>query len=405
MRGSTAGRGVRAASGTLLVAQVAFASVLLIGAGLLGRSFLNVLAVPPGFAAQTVLGARIAVPEEKARTFPPRLAAALAQLPGVEASLATATPFVLIPPYGLSMPLGAVNLRDYPLPADQALPSVFYCGADAHYRAVLQIPLRAGRWFDEADMTRGLVAVVDESFARRYFPAGDAVGRRLALNVSPPVRDEDWLEIVGVVGEVRHNGVEDRSGQPFLYLPLGQTPLYGTLSVLLRTDQPTGGISAQLRHAVAAVDPELPVYGLQPMTETIGDSFGNRRGVVALLALFAGTALLLTAVGLYGVLAYDVSRRSREIGIRSALGATRTQIALLVLRHGLTRTGLGVAIGLACALALARCLDSQLYAVKSTDPVVYWLAVAVLGSVALMACGLPARRATRVDPAEALRAE
>jgi predicted permease len=270
---------------------------------------------------------------------------------------------------------------------------------------VLQIPLRAGRWFDEADMTRGHVTVVDEGFARRYFPAGDAVGRRLALNVSPPVRDEDWLEIVGVVGEVRHNGVEDRSNQPFLYLPLGQTSLYGTLSVLFRTGRPSREIAAQLRRAVATVDPELPVYGLQPMTETISDSFGNRRGVMALLALFAGTALLLTTVGLYGVLAYDVSRRSREIGIRSALGATRTQIAALVLRHGLMRTGLGVAIGLACSLMFARFLDSQLYAVKSTDPVVYWLAVVVLGSLALMACWLPARRAMRVDPVEALRAE
>ncbi|MBK8479062.1 MAG: ABC transporter permease [Opitutaceae bacterium] len=147
-----------------------------------------------------------------ATALPPRLAVALAQLPGVEVGLATATPFVLVPPYGVRMPLGAVLLRDSSLPADQALPSVFYCGADAHYQSVLQILLRAGRWFDEAGVARGRVAVVDESFARCYFPAGDAVGRRLVLNVSTPVRDDDSLEIVGVVGDVRHNGAEDRSG-------------------------------------------------------------------------------------------------------------------------------------------------------------------------------------------------
>jgi predicted permease len=303
------------------------------------------------------------------------------------------------------MPLGAVDLRDYALPSGASLPSVFYCGATPSYLKTMRIPLRAGRWFDEADMRKGRVVVVDESFALRYFAGRSAVGQRLVLNGSPQAKDEDWLEIVGVVGNVRHNGVEDRSGQPFLYLPLTQTPFYGMMSVLIRTARPAPDVVSLLRAKVAAIDPGLPVYAAEPMEGVIRDSFSNRRGIMLLLASFAGVALLLSAVGIYGVLAYDVSRRTREIGIRSAIGATRPQIAALILRQGLWKASLGVIAGLVGAAALSRFMTSLLFAVKPTDPSVYVAVSLLLMIVAAVASWLPARRAAKVDPVIALRAE
>ncbi len=404
-RGTSASRRTRVLGGVLVVAQVAFALVLLTGAGLLIRSFAKVLAVDPGFVPQQVIGARIAVPKEKEKSLPPRLEAALREIPGIEASLATATPFLLVPPSQVSMPLGAVELRDYALPSDMSLPSVFYCGVAPSYLETMRIPLHEGRWFNESDMARGRAVVVDESFAGRFFAGRSAVGQHLVLNAPPPKKDEDWLEIVGVVGNVRHNGVEDNSGQPFLYLPLTQTPFYGMMSVLIRTARSEPDVVSLLREKVAAIDPGLPVYAAEPMEGVISDSFSNRRGVMLLLASFAGVALLLSAIGIYGVLAYDVSRRTREIGIRSAIGATRPQIAALILRQGLWKAGLGVIAGLAGAAALSRFMTSLLFAVKPTDPFVYAAVSLLLLAVAALACWLPARRAANVNPVEALRAE
>jgi putative ABC transport system permease protein len=404
-RGLSAGRGARVLGSALVVAQVAFALVLLAGAGLLIRSFAKVLAVQPGFEPQQVIGARIAVPAGEEKSFPPRLEAALREIPGIEASLATATPFLLVPPFNVSMPLGAVDLRDYALPSGASLPSVFYCGATPSYLKTMRIPLRAGRWFDEADMKRGRAVVVDESFAERYFAGRGAVGQRLLLNGSPQAKDEDWLEIVGVVGNVRHNGIEDKSGQPFLYLPLTQTPFYGMMSVLIRTTRSGPEVVSLLRAKVAAIDPALPVYAAEPMEDVISNSFSNRRGVMLLLASFAGIALLLSAIGIYGVLAYDVSQRTREIGIRSALGATRRQVAGLIVFQGLWKTLIGVGLGAAGATLLSRYLTSLLFEVKPIDPLVYVAVSLLLVVVAAVATWLPARRAANVDPVIALRTE
>ena len=389
----------------LVVTQVAFALVLLTGAGLLIRSFAKVLAVEPGFDPRQVIGARIAVPPGKEKSFPPRLEAALREIPGMEAGLATATPFLLVPPYNVSMPLGAVDLREYALPSCMSMPSVFYCGATPSYLKTMRIPLRGGRWFNDSDMEKGRVVVVDESFARRYFAGRNAVGQRLVLNAPPPQKDEDWLEIVGVVGNVRHNGVDYKSGQPFLYLPLTQTPFYGMMSVLIRTARPVSEVVALLREKVTALDPELPVYATAPLTGVISDSVSNRRGIMLLLGSFAGIALLLSAVGIYGMLAYDVARRTREIGIRSALGATRPQVVALILRQGLWKTGLGVIAGLAGAAVLSRFLTSLLFEVQPIDQLVYAAVALLLAAVAAAASWLPARRAAKVDPVIALRAE
>ena len=404
-RSTSAGRGRQAVGSALVVAQVAFALMLLTGAGLLIRSFANVLAVDPGFDPQQVIGARIAVPANKEKSFPPRLEAALREIPGVESSLATATPFLLVPPYQVSMPLGAVDLRQYELPSGMSMPSVFYCGATPSYLKTMRIPLREGRWFSESDMAKGRAAVVDESFSKRYFAGRSAVGQHMVVNGSPSQKDEDWLEIVGVVGNVRHNGVEDKSGQPFLYVPLTQMPFYGMMSVLIRTARPESEVAALLREKVAAIDPELPIYAVKTLEGVISDSVSNRRGIMVLLASFAGIALLLSAVGIYGMLADDVSRRSREIGIRSAIGATRWQIVVLILRQGLWKTGLGVIAGLAGAVALSRFVTGLLFEVQPIDHLVYAVVALLLTVVAAAASWLPARRAAKVDPAVTLRAE
>jgi len=404
-RQQTSDRHARRRSGALVVTQVAFALVLLTGAGLLIRSFAHALAVVPGFDPERVIAVQIAVPKEKEKSFPPRLEAALAELPGVTASLATSTPYLLVAPFDCSMPLGGIELQGYVLPARESMPSAYYCGVTPSYLRTMRIPLREGRWFGQADMERGRVVVVDESFAHRYFAGRSAVGQHLVVNAPPPSKIEDWAEIIGVVGNVRHNGVEDRSGQPFIYLPLTHTRLDGMMSVLIRTARPASEVIPFLRSTVASIDPELPVFAAAPMEDVISGSFRNRRGIMLLLAGFAGVALLLSAVGIYGMLAYDVSRRTRELGIRSALGATRRQIVGLVLREGLGRAGAGIVAGLLVAAALSRLMASLLFEVRPVDPTVYTAGALLLLAVAAVASWLPARRAARVNPAEALRME
>ena len=269
----------------------------------------------------------------------------------------------------------------------------------------MHIPLHEGRWFDDSDLAKGHAVVVDESFARRYFAGHSPIGRQLALTPAVPPNASDWLTIVGVVGNVRHNGIDDRSGIPFIYLPLTQTPFYGSLSILLRTNRPAPEVIAAVRAKVTAIDPALPVYSVDTMDGVISESLSNRRGIMLLLGGFAGIALLLSAVGIYGMLAYDVSRRTRELGIRSAIGATRRQIVGLVLREGLGRAGAGIGAGLLGAAALSRYMATLLFEVRPMDPVVYAGGALLLLAIAAVACWLPARRAAKVDPVIALRTE
>jgi predicted permease len=404
-RGTSQNRTSRAASGVLVVMQTAIAFVLLMGAGLLLRSFFNAVAVKPGFDPRQLINARIAVPADKERSFPPRLEQALSEIPGIDVSLASSTPFVLIPHYQVSMQLDAFGLRAYPLPAGAPQPSIYRGGVSLSYLRVMHIPLLQGRWFNESDKLNPRTTVVDESFANRYFPGRSAIGQRIVFNSAPPGKEEDWLEIIGVVGNVRHNGIEDRSGLPFAYMPLSQMSLYGTMSVFIRTDRSLAEVSGLLRKKIAAIDPTLPIVAIEPMAGVINESLGNRRGIVQLIGSFAGLALLLSAVGIYGVLSYDVSRRTKEIGVRSAVGATRAQIAGMVIRQGMKKTILGLLIGLAGAATLSRFATSLLFEVKPNDPSIYAAGAAVLLAVAFLATWIPARRAAKVDPVIALRAE
>ncbi|HUJ42770.1 MAG TPA: ABC transporter permease [Opitutaceae bacterium] len=403
-RGASTGRGVRALSGILVAVQVAFALMLLTGAGLLIHSFARALAVAPGLDPRQVIVARIAFTGDyrngdRIARFEERLLAALREIPGFAAvSLASATPF-----QG-GLPINAFTLRDYTLAAGAPQPGAFHLGASPEYLQALHIPLREGRWFEPNDTAQSRqVLVVDEDFARRYFPSGSAVGQHLTFG-APPQRVEDWPEIVGVVGNVRHLGVEEHSGNPFLYHPLTQFPA-GAISVLVRTPRPAAEVIALLRDKLRTLDPALPLFDASPLESAVGASFDRRRAVMLLLGSFAGLALLLAAVGIYGVLAYDVSQRTREIGIRGAIGASRGQIVGLVLRQGLWKAGLGVVCGLAGAFGLSRFMTSLLFDLKPTDPVAYIAVSLLLLGVALLASYLPARRAAKIDPLVALRVE
>jgi len=377
--------------------------MLLTGAGLLIRSFERVLAVDPGFDPRQLITARVALSadyrrDNRAQQFAQQLLASLEEVPGIRTSLATATPF-----QG-GMPINAFTLRNYSLPAGAAQPGAFHLGATPSYLDTLRIPLREGRWFTDAD-ARGArsVFVVDETFAHRFFPGGSAVGQHLRFG-PPPQKEEDWPEIVGVVGNVRHLGVEEDSGNPFLYHPLQQTPA-GGLSVLIRTSRSAPDVLAIVRDKVAALDPALPVFQAGTMEDVIGESFSSRRGIMLLLVSFATVAVVLSAVGIYGVLAYDVSRRTREIGIRGAVGATRMQVVTLILKQGAWRTGLGLAVGLVGAIGVSRFMTSMLFDVTPTDPLAYAAVSLLLLIVGLLASYVPAHRAARIDPISALRIE
>ncbi|MBA4136646.1 MAG: hypothetical protein C0518_04950 [Opitutus sp.] len=404
-RGASSGRGVRALSSFLVIAQVAIALMLLTGAGLLVQSFAQALKVDIGLKPEGVVTGRVALPrahrasDEAANSLRERLLTAMREIPGVTSvTLASATPF-----QG-GLPINAFTLERDTLPPGSPQPGAFRIIMTPGYFETLGIQLLEGRFYTEADMAPNLRQfVVDESFAKRYFPGRSALGGRFAFGPRPQ-KDEDWPVIIGVVKDVPHNGVEEKSGNPFIYQVLqGGRPAGMTL--FLRTTRSTGDAISALREKVRAIDPAIALYDTGTLEQAIGGSFDNRRAVMMLLAAFAGLALFLSALGIYGVLSYDVSQRTREIGVRSAIGASHGQIVVMVLKQGLWKSGLGVAIGLVGAFFVSRSMTSLLFAVKPTDPVVYSAVALVLIAVALLASYLPARRAAKIDPLIALRDE
>jgi predicted permease len=404
-RGSSSSRGVRALSGALVVAQVAVALMLLTGAGLLIRSFAEALRVDTGLDATNVVSARIALTrehrasDEAAARIRERLLQAMREIPGVtSAALSFSTPF-----QG-GLPINAFTLETDTLPPGAPQPGAFRVIVTPAYRDTLGLKLVEGRFHEEADLAPGRTHfVVDQSFARTFFPTGSAVGGKFTFG-GRPQRPEDWPTIIGVVQDVPHNGVEEKSGNPFIYQNMqGGRPAGFTM--LLRTPRPAGDVVSALRAKVREIDPALPLFEAGSLSEAVGSSFDNRRAVMLLLAAFALLALFLSALGIYGVLAYDVSQRTREIGVRSAIGASRGQIAGLVLRQGLWKGGVGVVLGLIGAALLSSSMTTLLFNVQPTDPVVYAAVSLVLIAVALLASYLPARRAARIDPLIAMRDE
>jgi len=270
------------------------------------------------------------------------------------------------------------------------------------YFKVLKIPLSKGRTFTTADNTKtAAVGVIDETFAQKFFPGEDPIGRRIKPKSNNP--NITWVTIVGVVGNVKVNGF-DQPDQPHLYRPLAQNPNYA-LAVYLRTDGNPLALAPMLRKEVQSVDRNLPVFGEQAMNDLVASSLAQRRFAVELVGLFGIVALLLAGIGIYGVMSYSVSQRTREIGIRIALGANRRTILGWVLKQGMLLSLVGVTIGTLAAIAFSRVLRGLLFGVAPTDVVTYLSVGGLLCIVALLACYIPARRATKVNPINVLKYE
>jgi len=407
-RSASGGRGVRALSSILVTGQVAVALVLLCGAGLLIHSFANAIAVQPGFDPKNLVVGSVALPgtygdPDKAAALLRKLTSALAEIPGIDGSaLSTGIPFEG------NLGILALTLKDSLLPRDSPQPGAFLIGVSLDYFKTMRIQLLEGRYLDETDIKKGARSawIVDERFEQRYYPGHTALDGHFTFG-APPAKESDWPVIVGVVRNVPHNGVEDHSNNPFAYYPLGSSSPGGLngLNIFVRSSRPVADIVSAMREKLREIDPAIPLFDTGTMEKVINGSFDGRRAVMLLLVGFAALALFLSAIGIYGVLAYDISQRTREIGIRGAIGATRGQIVGMVLFQGLWKTGVGLCVGLAGAILLSRYMASMLFELKPTDPWAYLLVTVLLAGVAAAACYLPARRASKIDPIDALRTE
>jgi len=387
---------------TLVVTEIALALVLLVGAGLLVRSFVRVLGADAGFRAEGVLTASIPLPqgrfpdEAKRAAFVRQVVERVKAVPGVQAASAA------LPLLGGWQSSFTLEGRAEP-PAGQ-LPSADITRVTPDYFRAMGVRVQEGRVFSERDIAEAPpVAMVDETFVRAHYPGESPLGKRLRFGSSRSPHQENvkWIEIVGVVGHVKNYGV-DQDSRVELYLPYEQSPVTG-VTLIVRAEKDPAALSSAVREAVRAVDPDVPVYLVRTLDEIVSDRTAQRRLAVMLISVFAAVALLLAAVGIYGVMSYAVAQRTQEIGIRMALGAERQDILRMVLRHGTLMAVTGIVLGLAVALALARLITSLLFQVSATDPPTFSVVPLVLIAVALLACYIPARRATRVDPLVALR--
>jgi putative ABC transport system permease protein len=403
-RGASGSAGRTRLRSSLVVAEFAIALVLLIGATLLIRSLERLSRVDPGFDPSRVLTARLWLPQPNEPSAGPyfkhearagayrKILDRLETLPGVEsAGAVNRLPLSGLPGFGTYSIEGAEG--------DLGSRSAIFSQASPGYFRALRIRLLQGRLFEPSDDERSApVAVVSESLARREFPAG-AIGRR--VRTGGAASQDPWLTIVGVVGDVRSDAL-DTSPRPQLYRCLYQSSNLGAALVLRGKSDPATMGSALARE-VRAVDPNLPVFGVRTMEEILGAALADRKFAMTVLAIFAGLALVLSAIGVYGVMAYATEQRSREIGIRVALGAAPGDVLSLVLRQGMRLTLSGVAVGLLASLAATRGLRALLFDVSARDPAVFASIALLLSIVALAACALPARRAARLDPIAALR--
>jgi predicted permease len=408
-RSGTAGVGARTLRRALVVAQVGFAFILLVGAGLLFASFRQVLAVDPGFTTDGVLTASITLPrarytdDDKLLGFTDEALRRLRELPGVAAVGATDTI-----PFGGNNNDSVILVEGYQMQPGESLISPSRVVVSPGYFETMQVKLVRGRFFDERDAPKAQQAViVDEKLAKHFWPNQDPIGRRMYMpqdlnNMFAITEKTVFIYVVGVVRDIKlHALTEEKQSVGAYYFPLAQSTS-GGLTFAVRTAGDPLSLSSSVRTALSGIDRELPVYEIQTMESRMETSLVSRKSPVLLSLGFGAVALFLSALGIYGVLAYLVTQRTKEIGIRIALGGSSRSIFELVLREGLLLIGAGFALGAVGAAVLRKSLESQLFGVSATDPVVLFGVSTMLALVAIAACALPARRATRIDPMVAL---
>ncbi|HXG67739.1 MAG TPA: ABC transporter permease [Blastocatellia bacterium] len=402
---SASGRRARLRS-ALVVTEVALALMLLVGAGLLLRTFQKVQQVDLGLDPHNVLtasvdlpGARYVKPEQSAN-FVRQVLERVRALPGVTAASG-------ILPLPLSGNNFGVSLRvegQTYAPGEEPSTALRVTGLD--YFKTMKIPFVNGRDFtprDDRQATR--VAIINETFAKRYFPGEDPIGKRIKPGISVDEDGPPMREIIGVVKDVRHKQELDKESGPEMYLPHAQVP-FGGITLVVRTQTDPRSLARPVQGVIAEIDKDIPLYDIKTFDQHLGNAFARPQFSAFLLGVFAVVALLLTAVGLYGVMAYSVAQRTHEIGIRVALGAQQGQVMSMVIRQGVTLAAVGVVLGLVGAFGLTRVLlATMLYGVSALDPLTFAFVVLLLFGVALAACAIPARRATKVDPMVALRYE
>jgi putative ABC transport system permease protein len=401
-RGTSGGLGRSRLLGSLVVSEIALALVLLVGAGLMIRSLQRLQAVDPGFDSERLLTMRFNLPAQKYSraqigVFNQQLRERLQALPGVRA-VALSTDL----PLSGNTSAGPIFLEGQTaVPADSEI-RMYRHRVTPQFFSTLGIPLVKGRDFTAGDHAQAPgVVIVSEALARRYWPGENPIGKRLRETGS----EDPWVSIVGVVADVKYRGLpQNPNADPDVYFPLLQRP-NNNLSLVVRTEADPASLTAAIRGELQKLDPNLPVYGVTTMAQRVANQTTQARFSAWLLGIFGALALLLSAVGIYSVMSYAVEQRTHEVGIRLALGARAGDVLKLVMRQGMRLALLGLALGLSAALALTQLMKGLLFGVAPADPPTYAGIALLLTAVALLACWIPARRATKVDPLVALRCE
>jgi putative ABC transport system permease protein len=402
-RSVTESRGKRRWRDLLVISELVLAVVLLIGAGLLVKSFWHLLRVDPGVNTERVLTMQLALrgqryndPQQVA-AFYQRLLERIQALPGVRAAAASNS----LPPDSTEFSDDFTMEGRPPVP-NQPPQIAYMIRVSPDYFRAFSIPLSRGRYFGAGDSRETLrVAVINETLARQFFPNEDPIGKRINTGDE---RQPSWWQIVGVAGDVKYNGLADET-QPAMYQPLIQAISFNVFLIVKAESTDPLSLAAAVRNEVRSLDRDLPVAKVQALEQHFASAVSLQRFGATLIALFAALALILASIGIYGVISYSVTQRTHEIGVRIALGARSSDVLLLVVKQGMALTAIGVAIGLIASFALTRLMRTLLFGVSATDPLTFVAVAVLLASVALLACGIPARRATKVDPIVALRCE